>query len=168
MITSRYIYRLLLGLLLCYSGTAGASLIIGDSIGRGIATAGRIDSRAQDGIGIDYLSSKVLAQVPVGSGSGSSTVYVSIGTNDFYRGYTTGQYTERLERLEGRLHSQGYTEVCYLLPPPMPKRVEDGLYSIRTALQGRGCTITLPDHYRAQDAIHYTYRGYKIIADSLK
>lgn len=164
MITSRYIYRLCLGLLLCYSGTAGASLIIGDSIGRGIATAGKIDSRAQDGIGVDYLASKVLAQVP----PGISTVYVSIGTNDYYRGYTTGQYTERLERLEGRLHSQGYTEVCYLLPPPMPQRVEDGLYSIRTALQGRGCTITLPDRYRAQDAIHYTYRGYKIIAERLK
>lgn len=164
MITVRYLYRLCLGLLLCYSGTAGASLIIGDSIGRGIATAGQIDSRAKDGIGIDYLSAKVLAQVPPGSGS----VYISIGTNDYYRGYTVGQYTERLERLEGRLHSQGYTEVCYLLPPPMPQRVEDGLYSIRTALQGRGCTITLPDSYRAQDATHYTYRGYKEIAERLK
>lgn len=144
--------------------TTTASVVVGDSLSQGIGQHLTTPSYSKVGIGIDKFTTSLLPKIPNGNG----TVYVSIGTNDFYRGYSVTSYDNKLKIIENKLVLKGYDKVCYLIPPVMVNRVEQGLTNIRLSIKMQKCTYQLPNTNRAHDGVHYTPKGYKSIANALR
>lgn len=154
-----------------YGNTKGSNkeiIIIGDSIGHGVRTVGNHLGNTRIGATVDNLISIVTTVPSTKDKATDRYVFVSVGTNDYYRGYNVEQYNHKLVKLEAKITAQlKPKKITYLIPCNTREDIVRGTRSVIEALKmGRDFRM-LPCSMKEADTIHYTTYGYKHISDTM-
>lgn len=151
-------------------------VMIGDSIGVGMASAAGIPNHAQVGTKLRGGSARLIAQV--GAVPPLSDVIISLGTNDAYLNHMP--FTSDIMWLVGLCNSLGKARsVTWVGPPRIKASWDDRAAAVGAALAGplplpQG--MPLPRYVslraldvrglaRSPDGVHFTAHGYKVLWD---
>lgn len=143
-------------------GSAHQLALIGDSLSVGVNSVANTKCiHCESGIGIDKLTKEVLLKskdIPK-----DGTVLIIVGTNDYWRGYSTEEYTDKLQSLVVTVRVQNpLGEVILVKPNPKLVKIRSG---VQTFLQAYNTipnvTAIEPIQSTAKDGVHYRdYREY--------
>lgn len=139
--------------------------IIGDSIGHGIRTNNDgLLGNTRIGATVDNLIGMVTTVPSTDDKTVQRYVFVSVGTNDYWQGYSKEQYNHKLVKLEAKITAKlKPTKITYLIPCNTREDIVRGTRGVIDALKmGRDFRM-LPCSMKESDSIHYTVYGYKHI-----
>lgn len=148
-------------------GSAHQLALIGDSLSVGVnsVTTSTVPNtkciHCESGIGIDKLTKELLLKTKDIPKDG--TVLIIVGTNDYWRGYTKEEYTDKLQSLVAivRAHNP-LGEVILVKPSPKLVPVQNGVQTFLQAYNAvPNVTVIEPIQSTAKDGVHYRdYREY--------
>ena len=143
-------------------GSAHQLALIGDSLSVGVNSVANTKCiHCESGIGIDKLTKEVLLKnkdIPK-----DGTVLIIVGTNDYWRGYSTEEYTDKLQSLVAIVRVQNPLGEIILVKPNLKlAKVKNGVQTFLGAYNDvPNVAVLEPIQSTAKDGIHYRdYREY--------
>lgn len=146
----------LVSLLYPVLGSAHQLALIGDSLSVGVSSVPNTKCiHCESGIGIDKLTKEVLLKTE--SIPKEGTVLIVVGTNDYWRGYTTEEYQDKLQSLVAIVRAQNpLGEIILVKPNPKLVKVKNSVQTFSGAYNViPNVTVVQPIQSTATDGVHY-------------
>lgn len=150
------ILTFVVSLLYSVLGSAHQLALIGDSLSVGVSSLPNTKCiHCESGIGIDKLTKEVLLKTT--SVPKEGTILIIVGTNDYWRRYSTEEYQDKLQSLVAIVRTQNpLGEIILVKPNPKLVKVKSSVQTFSGAYSAiQNVTVVQPIQSTAKDGVHY-------------